>query len=280
MKKIWLVLGILVCFNVLAWLGVAQINKPYLEVNFFDVGQGDSILIETPQNQQILIDGGPDTVVLEKLGKEMPFWDRTLDLVVLTHPHSDHINGLLEVLKRYKVENILWTGMACDSAQCQEWRKLVEEEGANVFIARAGEDIKGSSTLLSVLYPFTSLEGQTVADINDASVIMRLVYDGNSFLLTGDASQIIEQKMINGGAMIDSDVLKAGHHGSKNATSPEFLEAVSPGLAVISAGQDNKYGHPHQETLAILEKYGIRTLRTDINNDIKIICNSQSSKQR
>jgi len=233
-----------------------------------------TVFIETPQNQQILIDGGPGSTVLEKLGKEMPFWDRTIDLVILTHPDFDHVSGLIEVLRRYQVENILWTGVLCETAECQEWQKLIKEEGANIYIAKAGQQIEGGGTSLNILYPLESLEDKEVSNTNNTSIVARLVYGENSFLFTGDAYQSVEKKLTN----VDSDVLKVEHHGSKYSSSQEFIESVSPEIAVISVGQDNKYGHPAQETLAVLEKYDIRILRTDINSDIKIICNSQFLK--
>lgn len=268
-KKALINLGILFCFNILAWIGVFQINKANLEVIFFDVGQGDAIFVETPQNQQILIDGGPTSMILEKLGKEIPFWDRTIDLVILTHPDFDHLSGLIEVLQRYQVENILWTGVLCETAECREWQKLIEAEGANIHIAQAGQRIEGGGALINILYPFEKLEGETVKNTNNASIIAQFVYGENSFLLTGDASRTIEQELIKKGTAIDSDILKVGHHGSKNSNTEIFIEAVSPEIAVISVGEGNKYGHPDAQTLQNLQ--GIRILRTDLDGDIKII---------
>ncbi|MFH1575730.1 MAG: ComEC/Rec2 family competence protein [Candidatus Nealsonbacteria bacterium] len=267
-KSVFIILGTLFVFNILAWISVYSLSQPYLEVTFFDVGQGDAIFIETPQNHQILIDGGPGSAVLEKLGKEMPFWDRTIDLVILTHPDSDHVSGLIEVLRRYEVENILWTGILCETAECQEWQKLIKEEGANIFIAQAGQQILTRTVLVSILYPFENLEGKKVSNTNNTSIVARLVYGESSFLFTGDIYQSVEKKLTN----VDSDVLKVGHHGSKNSSAQNFIEAVSPEIAVISSGKDNRYGHPHEEALAILEKYDIRTLRADLNGDIKILC--------
>ncbi|GAH66398.1 unnamed protein product, partial [marine sediment metagenome] len=137
------ILGLLIFLNILAWLAVYDLNKPQsLEVNFFDVGQGEAIFIETPSRHQILIDGGPTSIILEKLGQEMPFWDRTIDLIILTHPEHDHLAGLIEVLKRYKVENILWTGTVRDTAEYKEWQRLIgderEKEGAQIKIAQSG----------------------------------------------------------------------------------------------------------------------------------------------
>lgn len=277
MKRVVTILGGLALANVLAWVAVAGFGQAHsLSVTFFDVGQGDAIFIETPDNHQILIDGGPSGDVLEKLGKEMPFWDRTIDLVVLTHPDFDHLAGLIEVLKRYEVENILWSGIACATAECSEWQRLIGEEGSLLHIARAGQRIRAGSVALDVLYPFESLAGKTVENTNGASIVARLVFGEKSFLFTGDAYQAVERQLLEKGADVDSDVLKVGHHGSKSASSESFVGAVSPEIAVISAGPDNKYGHPHQETLSVFEKYGINVLRTDINKDIKIICNSQS----
>ncbi|PIS17483.1 MAG: hypothetical protein COT59_00375 [Candidatus Nealsonbacteria bacterium CG09_land_8_20_14_0_10_42_14] len=271
-KSVLIILGILVGFNVLAWIGVFQLSQANLEVTFFDVGQGDSIFIETPSGHQILIDGGPTSVVLEKLGKEMPFWDRTIDLVVLTHPEHDHYGGLLEVLKRYKVENILWTGVLRDTAEYEKWQKLIQEESAEIFIAQAGQQIEGGETSISILWPVESLDGQSVSNTNNTSIVARLVFGESSFLFTGDIYQSVERELLNlVKQRLESDVLKVGHHGSKTSSAEEFIEKVAPEIAVIQAGRDNSYGHPHEITLATLEKYGINILRTDLDGDIKII---------
>lgn len=179
-------LGLLIFLNILAWLTVYEISQPQsLEVNFFDVGQGDAIFIKDQKLHQVLIDGGPDSTVLEKLGKEIPFWDNTLDLIILTHPEKDHVSGLIEVLKRYKVENILWTGILRDTSEFKEWEKLIESEGAKIFIARSGQKIKWSRTVLDrfeVLYPFESLAGKEFKDSNNTSIVVKLIFGENSFI--------------------------------------------------------------------------------------------------
>ncbi len=277
----YLILGILFCLNILAWLGVYDLNKSQLlEVNFFDVGQGEAILIETPERHQILIDGGPTSIVLEKLAESLPFWDRSIDLIILTHPESDHLAGLIEVLKRYKVENILWTGVVRETTEYKEWKKLIEKEGAIIKIAQAGQKINLSTYEIDILYPFENLEGKELKNTNNTSIIARLIFGENSFLFTGDAYQSVEYKLINQGINLDSDVLKVGHHGSKTSTAEEFIIEVSPDIAVISAGKDNPYHHPHPETLEALEKYGIKVLRTDKNGDIQILCDSQSLRPK
>ena len=270
----------LICFNILAWIAVYDFSQlPFLKVIFFDVGQGDAGFIETPQRHQILIDGGPGSVILEKLGKSMPFYDRTIDLIILTHPEFDHLSGLNEILKKYKVSNILWTGIVRDTAEYKEWKKLIEEEKAEIFIAKAGQKILWESetnNYMEVLYPFENLEGKVFEDSNNTSIISKLVFGKNSFLFTGDAYKNVEGELINKKAEIDSDVLKVSHHGSKTSSSEEFIKSVSPQIAVISAGIGNKYGHPHQEVLELLEKYDIKVSRTDKDGDIKIISDGKN----
>jgi len=279
-KKVFIFLGILFFLNALAWSVVFDLSKQkFLEVNFFDVGQGDAIFIETSQSQQVLIDGGPGSKILEKLGKEIPFWDRDIDLIILTHPEADHLSGLIEVLKKYKVENILWTGTIRDTPEYKEWEELIKEEGAKIFIASNGQKIKITKGIsIDILFPFEGAEGKELENSNDTSIVSRLVLGYNSFLFTGDISEIAEKEIIGKTMEIDSDVLKVAHHGSRYSSSEDFLKEVSPEIAVISVGKDNSYGHPTQEVLENLNKYGIRVLRTDEAGDIKIISDGKTLK--
>jgi len=282
MKKqntISLILGGLFCLNILAWIAVYEVSQPrFLEVNFFDVGQGDAILVVSPQRHQILIDGGPNSIILEKLGKEMPFWDRSIDLIILTHPEKDHLAGLIDVLKKYRVENILWTGVVRDTSEYKEWLGSIQKEKANIFIANSGQKVIMPRTFLGILYPFENLEEQRFKDSNNTSIVAKLVFGQNSFLFTGDISKSVEKELIVKEIDVDSDVLKVSHHGSKTSSAEEFIKEVSPEIAVIQVGQDNPYGHPHPETLETLTKYGIKILRTDKDGDIKILCDFQSLK--
>jgi len=270
-RIIWITLGLLVCFNLIAWVVVYDLNKPrLLEVVFFNVGQGDSIFIETPEKQQILIDGGPSSVVLEKLGQEMPFYDNTIDLIILTHPEHDHMRGLFDVLERYEVENILWTGVIRDTNEWKEWMRLLDAEGAQIRIAERGQRIMLSeSVFIDILHPFENLNNQEIKQTNDTSVVAYLSFNNTSFLFTGDISKKTEAKLIEQ-VSLDSKVLKIAHHGSKTSSSQEFLESVSPEIAVIQVGK-NSYGHPYEEVLSRLEESDIDILRTDQNNDIKIV---------
>ncbi len=284
-KITFLILGFLFLFNLIAWGIVYEINRPKsLEVVFFDVGQGNSALIKSPEGHYILIDGGPDIGILEKLSQEIPFWQRKIDLVILTHPHQDHLNGLVEVLAHYDVKSILWTGVKAEGASFSQWEEAILN--SEVKIARAGQRIRGRTFYLDILYPFSSFEGKVVEELNTTSIIARLSSADGSFLFTGDAYISNEKELIQMAKSclennekylaicrvmnLESDVLKIGHHGSLTSTSEEFLQKVTPSIAIISVGRDNRYGHPHSSVLAILAEYAIRILRTDVEGDIKI----------
>lgn len=276
-KSVSYVLAFLFLLNIFAWFTVFDLREArFLGVTFFDVGQGDAILIETPGRNQILIDGGPDSAILEKLNESLPFWDRTIDLLVLTHPDSDHVTGLIHVLNNYKVENILWTGVVKEDAVFEKWQELIEKENTRIFIAKAGQKIIAPGTDAEILFPFESLEGELVKDANNLSAILKLDFGEISFLFTGDVYESTERKLVEKGIDIGSDILKVGHHGSKTSTCEEFVREVLPEVAVISAGKDNNYGHPHEETLDTLAKYDITIFRTDLQGDIKIISDGKN----
>lgn len=281
-KYLVFIFGILLFANAFAGIEILRINsKTPLSVDFFDVGQGDSIFIETSFGHQILIDGGPSASVISKLANEIPFFDRTIDLVILTHPEKDHIFGLLEVLKRYKVDNILWTGVKNDSGEYAEWIRLLKQSGANVKIAQVGERIiisDKSKIFIDILNPENDLSEKNFLDLNNTSIVSLLSFGNNSFLFTGDISEKEEINLLKKGLLKKSDVLKVGHHGSKTSTSNNFLEIVSPKFAVISVGKDNTYGHPNSEVLERLNKFGIQIFRTDKSGDIKIISDGSNLK--
>lgn len=279
MKKknlVFIILVILSGLNFLAWSVVYDLNQPgFLEVIFFDVGQGDAALIKSGQGHYILIDGGPDSKILEKLSEEIPVWRKEIDLIFLTHGHSDHYSGLMDVVKRYDVENILWNGVIEESAGFAEWKNSALDSKAEIRVAFAGQRIRGKDFFIDVLHPFFSLEGMEFKDANLPSLILRLVFNRTSFLFTGDAYQSVEKQLIEQVEQIESDVLKVGHHGSKTSTAEEFVKIVMPEIAIISCGENNRFGHPHFETLETLAKYGINVLRTDQTGDIKIISDGE-----
>jgi competence protein ComEC len=219
-----------------------------------------------------LIDGGPSNAVLAKLGEVMPLWDRSIDLIVLTHPHADHVTGLVEVLKRYDVGMVLESNVNYSTPEYREWHTLLEQKHIPVVIARAGQKIHLSSkTELDILTPFESFVGKSPSNVHDAMVVTRLVYASSSVLLTGDAEKPIEYRLLLSGADIKSDILKVGHHGSKTSTTEDFVRAVAPHSAVISVGRKNRYGHPTQQTLDTLAKFNIPIFRTDQDSDVEFV---------
>ncbi len=244
-----------------------------LSVTFFDVGQGDSIFLEDKYGHQILIDGGPSgKTILKKLSGKIPFWDRTIDLVVLSHPDSDHLRGLNYVLRRYKVGNILWSGAMKKTKTFKYWLENIKREKAKIFIAKKGQIIKAGDLRLEVIYPFDDkIKGKYPRQANNYSVVLLARYFNNSAIFPGDITSSVEKKIAKQGIDIQSQVLKVAHHGSKFSTSKYFLLAVKPKIAVISVGRNNPYGHPSKQVLQRLSNFGIRTLRTDKNGDIELL---------
>ena len=266
------ILAIVFVVVILVWVFVfveGRGNK-FLEIDFYDVGQGDAIFIETPNGKQILVDGGPDLTILEKLGRELPFWDRYIDLVILTHPEHDHIGGLIEIIKRYKIGGILTTGVVRNTAEYKEWKRVIKEANIPIYIAQAGGVINlGDDMELLILHPFENLAGQEIKKSNNVSIVAQLVYKDFELLLTGDIEKKVERALVNSGVNLESDILKVPHHGSKTSSTKNFIQAVNPIVAIIQAGKDNPYGHPHQSVLDTLSE--ITTFCTGQDGDIEIL---------
>ncbi len=282
MRKLSLVhLVIFLCLSVFAYStnSIASQKDGLLKIYFFDIGQGDSIFIETPNGNQILIDGGPDNTIVQKLGETMPFYDKDIDLVILSHPHADHSVGLIEVLKRYDVKNIIEAKEDYESSDFIAWRNVVKNEGAKIIEAIAGRVLNlGNNVTLTILYPFESADSVETKKPHDYTVATVLKYKDFDIILTGDMEEKVERRLILAGYDLDSDVLKVGHHGSKTSTSEEFLSAVSPEVAVIQVGAKNRYGHPSPEILKRLEDYDIKYYRNDVDGDIKLVSDGSSYK--
>ena len=253
----WWLVAPVVAIAALLWMAAFSAPDQRLHVSFVDVGQRDATFITTPSGRQVLVDGGPDPLAITRfLGREMPVQDRTLDLIVLTHAHADHVNGLLEVLCRYDVERILEREVAYDSPSYLAWRRAVEAEGAEVIQAEAGMVLSfGDGVVIQVVHPAARLLRGTSSDVNNASVVARTAYGGVSFLLAGDLSREGEAALLARDAFVDSDVLKVGHHGSRTSSSAAFLREVSPESAIVSVGEDNRFGHPHPKTLEALGRW-------------------------
>ena len=270
-KIAYIILGILFLIAVLIWLAVFSLENQKLEIIFFDIGQGDSILINAKNNQQILIDGGPNDFIVDKLGKTLPFYDKKIELIILTHPDKDHISGLVEVVKRYKVDKILTTGIKCSTEICQILSEQIQKKKIPMKIAQAGQTISiGNNIFLGILNPLENLSGENIKNKNDTSIVVKLVTGENSILLTGDITLKTEEKLTENNFNLQSDFLKIAHHGSKYSTSENFLKEVLPETAIISVGK-NSWGMPTKEVLKKLDERKIKVYRTDINGDVRII---------
>jgi competence protein ComEC len=260
--------GILLLLAFLAfelWSEVMTEDK----VVFLDVGQGDSIFLESSRGHQILIDGGPGSTVLSNLSRQLPFWDRSLDLVILTHPDYDHISGLIDVLQRYEVGSVLWTGVVRETSEYDSWTRELEHV-ERVVIADGRGRIAWDEFALEILHPFESREGEVFAQSNDTSIVALLTGGKLSVLLTGDISGSVERELAFAYPELRCDVLKVSHHGSGSSSNPIFIRTILPELAVIEVGEGNSYGHPAPSVLALFEQYGIQVLRTDEEGDITI----------
>ncbi len=258
--------------NLILWGEIFRL-KSGTKIIFFNVGQGDAIFIESRYHHQILIDGGPNKkLILNKISKELTFFDKDIDLIILTHPELDHLNGLLAVLDNFKVENIIWNKIKRDSNIYFDFLKKIKEEEAKVYSGRAGLKIKAGEIIVLVLFPFEDLSQKEIKGktSNDTSVVVELFVGGEKFLFLGDITKKVEREIVKKYPKDNISVLKIAHHGSKFSTSEELLEHFHPFFAVISCGKNN-YGHPHTETLNLLSSYDIKILRTDKDGDIKFL---------
>ncbi len=251
-------------------ISVKQQDDGRFHLYFFDVGQGDSAFIKTPDDYEILIDGGPNNNVMTELSKAMGFLDRSIDLVILTHPHADHVAGLTEVLKKYEIGAVMITGVIYENGYYNEFLKVIKEKDIPVIFADESKDFSIGSTYLDTIYPFKKMVEESVSDVNNSSIVVKIKYKEVSMLFTGDAGEEIEQMITQRGVDLRAKILKVGHHGSKYSSTPEFLSKVQPEIAIIQVGVDNQYGHPNEQTIENLKKAGIKQLyRNDLDGTIE-----------
>lgn len=277
-----LVVSCLLLVNILIWQAVLADNgsdNKVLKVYYLDIGQGDATLIEAPNGNQVLIDGGrTDNKVLAELGEVMSVTDRTIDVVIATHPDADHVGGLPQVLAKYEVTAYLEGGNDTKTtAVVKTLENTLVEQKTNRILATRGLKLildEENQIYLDILYPDRDV---SYVDSNDASIFMRLSYGQTCFIFSGDAPQKIEHYVSNlEGKNLDCEVLKAGHHGSRTSTAVEWVGFISPKYAVLSLGKNNSYGHPHKEVLNALENFGVKILRTDELGSIEIHSDGQN----
>lgn len=268
----YIFLIILVISTICIWFFVLKPNNSqYLKVVFLDVGQGDAIYIEAPNGRQMLIDGGPDATLLARLSKVMPFADRSIDMIVATHPDMDHIGGFPLLLDNYKVGSILANGFSSSSEVYSSLEEKIVKKKINKIIAKRGMRIMlddKRNIYFDILFPDRDVGS---LESNEGSIVGKLVYGEKSFLFTGDASLYTENliEWNENDKTLDADVLKLGHHGSRTSSSILWLKKVTPEVAIISVDKGNKYGHPHPELLERLSSLRIPFLSTaDLGNII------------
>lgn len=241
-------------------------------VVFFDVGQGDSALLTLPRGTQILIDGGPDWSALERLGRYMPFFDRDIDVLILSHPNLDHLAAFPEVLRRYRVQTLFIAGSVYDVGTYQALLHQAQTRGTAVVRLHAGQSLQlPDDLMMDVLWPPERMPAGFNANINNESLVLRMTYDGRRMLFTGDIEKIVEDTLTAAKADLKTDIVKVAHHGSKSSSSTGFLLAADPDLAVVSVSARNTYGHPSAAVLGRLEAMGIEIRRTDMEGDIEIM---------
>ncbi len=239
----------------------------YTTVTMFDVGQGDSFFIQAKNGKQMLIDGGKDTKALAALAQTMPWGDRSIDVVVATHPDMDHIGGLTSIIARYKIGMMLVSGVGGDTKEYEQLLTLVQKKRIPLYVARAGMEVALSDTdTFTVLFPDRDVHDW---ETNTGSVVGKFTSGERSILFTGDSPAPIEQYLVKKQSKnLDIDILKLGHHGSRTSTTAALLKVATPDLALISAGRDNSYGHPHKEVLTLLKQFSIPYVSTQTEGTV------------
>ena len=252
-------------------IALFQLPDSNLHIIACDVGQGDAILV-TYKNIQILTDGGPDNKVLECLGKHIPFWDREIELVISTHPQKDHYFGLIEVFKRYKLDNYLYNDIDSGNLDYQVLEKVVGGSGVNVIRPFAGQVIRVGMIYLDILNP---PDGFTDPNANNIGIVDLLKFGKFKAIFTADVENKISDELSTLSQVEGVNYLKVNHHGSKNGLTQNLLEKLRPVVGVISDGKNNIYGHPHKEILDLLGKYNVKVLRTDEMGDVEVVTDGE-----
>jgi len=262
--------------TVIMFFGI-QARASQTEVIFLDIGQGDSILIKTKYGQNILIDGGKDNKVLDRLGRNLSFFDRKLDMVIATHPDADHIGGLVSVLERYNVDLLLDPGVVHNSSIYEEMWKVVKDKQIPVrYISSRQIYDFGDGAIMDIIYPNKDFVGKDIDDNNLASIVAKFSDGQVDYMFTGDAHIETEDELVEiFGVYLESEILKAGHHGSKSSSGELFLDTVVPEVAIISCGRDNKFGHPSFRVLKNLIDRGVTIFRTDEIGDIGFVSDGE-----
>lgn len=258
----WYVLLGLFISSLLLWVAVFHEDRDgILKFIVLDVGQGDALFIESPSGVQVLVDGGPNNNLMREITKVLPWYDRHIDMLVVTNPDRDHYEGFIPLLKKYKTDVVLEPGTVNTGGSYQVLEKILEDKKVPKVLARRGQIVDlGDGVKLEILFPDRDVSGLST---NDGSIVMKLIYGETSVLLQGDSTAKIEEYLLSlDGEKLKSNILKAGHHGSRTSSSPNYVKKVSPDFVAISSGRENSYGHPHKEVVETLKTLNIKTYDT------------------
>lgn len=242
------------------WNEVRKLPDGHVHFWMFDIGQGDSLFLQSPSGRQVMIDAGPDLTSLTRLGEVLPRSDKDIDLLVLTHPHLDHLAAFPEILRQYHIGAVILTGVQYSGERYREMLEEIRRQGIHVILPNPGKDLDfGDGLVLDVLWPYPGLFDKKIPenDVHTTTVVLRAIFGDHSILLTGDTEEPTENAILHTGADVSANVLKVGHHGSKTSTSTGFLLEAHPQVALISAGKNNKFHHPDQLVLDRLIHFGI-----------------------
>lgn len=261
-------------FSLFLFLNYTKTSSQNLQIHYLDIGQGDATLIITPENQKILIDTGPIGNLNQKFKEYVSYFEKEIDLLILTHPDSDHIGGIFDVLKIFEIKEMVLSQNIHQNADFQRLLQIIKSKNIPTLFANQNTDLRiGKNVFIDFLYPFKNSSNQEQNSFSNSSLVLKILYGQQSFLFTGDA-EIKQEKLITLSQQnIKADIYQAGHHGSKTSSSTSFLQAIQPKITIVSAAKDNSFGHPHQEILDRFKSFGIEIYQTLEEGDISLYSN-------
>ena len=267
--KRFLIIGLastLLCGS-LGWFLLPKTQADSFEFWMLNVGQGESVFLHEPTGKTLLFDGGPDESVLGELGSILPVWERTIDVIVLSHPHSDHIRGLISVINRYQVHEVWDSGSVAKTSDFKEWTTLLLDKHIPEKHIQSGMKIPWGSTNITAYYPIENMVGQSPDNAHDGDVVLKITYQQTSLLLIGDLNENHEEALLASCVLplcnLQAAILQIPHHGSASGLTPSFLKAINPQVALIPVGLNNTFHHPRPEIIRRLGDAHIPIFRTD-----------------
>lgn len=286
-SKINLLIFSLIILTAIIWSAIFhRSDGQSFHLYMLDVGQGMAIYIRFPDGFDVLYDGGPDDKVLAELGDVMPTWDREINLMISSHNHADHIVGLIDVLEKYKVDEVWTSGAIHTTETYKKFLQAIDKSGAKIKTCYVGGNCHvadGAGGKISILYPFDDLTGQRPENQNNASLVAKVEYGDTSILLPGEVEKEVEAEIVNKYCVettpcgrLKSDILQSPHQGSHSSSTPDFLTAVDPTDVLVAVGAGNQYGHPHKDVLARYKSMGFNVFRTDLCGRIEVEVNGRS----